>query len=87
MDCRPDPLPRRPQALRRLATAGLAPGETGMALGGSAPSAGGLEARLNLGRFWIVDMGPKGGDAGGEVVSEGTPEEIARIRRATPAST
>jgi excinuclease ABC subunit A len=27
---------------------------------------------------WIVDMGPEGGDAGGEVVAEGTPEEIAR---------
>ncbi|MBV9286766.1 MAG: excinuclease ABC subunit UvrA, partial [Hyphomicrobiales bacterium] len=27
---------------------------------------------------WIVDMGPEGGDAGGEVVAEGAPEEIAR---------
>ena len=27
---------------------------------------------------WIVDMGPEGGDAGGEVVTEGTPEQIAR---------
>jgi excinuclease ABC subunit A len=27
---------------------------------------------------WIVDMGPEGGDAGGEVVAEGTPEAIAR---------
>jgi excinuclease ABC subunit A len=26
---------------------------------------------------WIVDMGPEGGDAGGEVVAIGTPEEIA----------
>jgi excinuclease ABC subunit A len=26
---------------------------------------------------WIVDMGPEGGDAGGEVVAVGTPEEIA----------
>src|SRR6185436_4730567 len=31
---------------------------------------------------WIVDMGPEGGDAGGEVVAVGTPEEIA----ATPQS-
>ncbi len=27
---------------------------------------------------WIVDMGPEGGDGGGEVVASGTPEEIAR---------
>jgi excinuclease ABC subunit A len=28
---------------------------------------------------WIVDLGPEGGDAGGYVVAEGTPEEIAAI--------
>ncbi len=27
---------------------------------------------------WIVDMGPEGGDAGGEVVAQGTPEQIVR---------
>jgi excinuclease ABC subunit A len=26
---------------------------------------------------WIVDLGPEGGDAGGQVVAVGTPEEIA----------
>jgi excinuclease ABC subunit A len=27
---------------------------------------------------WIVDLGPEGGEAGGEIVCAGTPEEIAR---------
>jgi excinuclease ABC subunit A len=30
---------------------------------------------------WVVDMGPEGGDGGGEVVAQGTPEEIARSKR------
>lgn len=29
---------------------------------------------------WIVDMGPGGGDAGGEVVGEGTPKDMAKIK-------
>jgi excinuclease ABC subunit A len=27
---------------------------------------------------WIVDLGPEGGDAGGRVVAQGSPEEVAR---------
>lgn len=27
---------------------------------------------------WIVDLGPEGGDAGGRIVAEGTPEDVAR---------
>jgi excinuclease ABC subunit A len=28
---------------------------------------------------WIVDLGPEGGDLGGYVIAEGTPEDVARI--------
>ncbi|MDY7011517.1 MAG: hypothetical protein SVV80_12320, partial [Planctomycetota bacterium] len=30
---------------------------------------------------WIIDLGPEGGDAGGTVIAQGTPEDIVRCRK------
>jgi len=30
---------------------------------------------------WVIDLGPEGGESGGQIVCEGTPEQIARNKR------
>ncbi len=30
---------------------------------------------------WIIDLGPEGGDGGGEIIGSGSPEDIAKLKR------
>jgi excinuclease ABC subunit A len=41
-----------------------------------------IEHNLDVIKYadWVVDLGPEGGDQGGLVIAEGTPEEVARVK-------
>jgi excinuclease ABC subunit A len=30
---------------------------------------------------WVIDLGPEGGNNGGEIVAAGTPREVAKVKR------
>ena len=30
---------------------------------------------------WIVDLGPEGGSGGGQIIAQGTPEQVAKLRK------
>ena len=34
---------------------------------------------------WIVDLGPEGGDRGGRIIAEGTPEKVAKVKDSATA--
>lgn len=42
-----------------------------------------IEHNLDVIKFsdWIIDLGPEGGDKGGRIVCEGTPEEVSKVKK------
>ena len=30
---------------------------------------------------WIVDLGPEGGSGGGQIIAEGTPEQLVKVKK------
>jgi len=46
-----------------------------------------IEHNLDLIRNadWIVDLGPEGGDGGGQIIAEGTPADIAKVKKSYTA--
>jgi excinuclease ABC subunit A len=41
-----------------------------------------IEHNLDVIKYadWVVDLGPEGGDEGGHVIAEGTPEDVAQVK-------
>ena len=41
-----------------------------------------IEHNLHVIKYadWVIDMGPEGGDKGGKILAEGTPEEVAKVK-------
>ncbi len=35
---------------------------------------------------WVIDLGPEGGARGGEIVAQGTPEQVARVKHSHTGS-
>ena len=29
---------------------------------------------------WIIDLGPEGGETGGAIITQGTPEQVAKVK-------
>ena len=42
-----------------------------------------IEHNLDLIRNadWVIDLGPEGGDGGGQIVAQGTPVDITNVRK------
>ena len=34
---------------------------------------------------WIIDLGPEGGDGGGRIIAQGTPEQVAKVKESYTA--